>query len=81
MARQAPPTGQLLVLGIAQAVAFFVGALLGRWLGLALGWDAFGSNGYDTPAMLGILLLGLGGGAGAQLARAWHRRRYGAPPP
>ena len=80
MAQPTPPTGQLMVLGIAQAVCFFVGALLGRWLGVALGWDAFGPEGYTGRAMAGIALIGLGGGGGVQLARAWYRRKYGAPP-
>jgi hypothetical protein len=28
--------------------------------------------------VFGILLIGLGGGAGAQLARAWFTRKYGS---
>ena len=80
MTRQAPhPVGQLLKLGVAQAVLFVAGALLGRWLGTALGFDAFGPNGYDSSAMLGIALIGLGGGGGVQLARAWYDRKYGKP--
>ena len=73
------PPRQLLLLGIAQALGFVVGALLGRWIGTALGFDAFGPNGYDGPAMLGIVLIGLGGGGGVQLGRAWYRRKYGDP--
>jgi hypothetical protein len=73
------PTSQLLVLGVAQAVLFVLGALLGRWLGLALGLDAFGPEGYTHRAIFGILLIGLGGGAGVQLARAWYTRKYGNP--
>lgn len=80
MARETPPARQLMVLGIAQAAAFFAGAMLGRWLGLALGWDAFGPEGYTGSAIAGIALVGLGGGVGVQLARAWYRRKYGAPP-
>ncbi|WP_225781312.1 hypothetical protein [Xenophilus sp. Marseille-Q4582] len=76
----APPTRQLMALGISQAVCFFVGALLGRWLGLALGWDAFGPEGYTGRAIAGIALIGLGGGGGVHLARSWYRRKYGAPP-
>ncbi|HJS03739.1 MAG TPA: hypothetical protein VJ832_09690 [Variovorax sp.] len=72
-----PSTRQLMLLGLAQAVLFIAGALLGRWLGLALGLDAFGS-GYSNSAVFGILLIGLGGGAGAQLARAWFTRKYGS---
>lgn len=73
------PTGQLLVLGIAQAVGFFVGAMLGRWIGLMLGWDAFGPGGYTGTAMAGIVLVGLGGGGGVHLARRWYIGKYGNP--
>ena len=31
------PTRQLMLLGVAQAVLFVAGALLGRWIGLLLG--------------------------------------------
>jgi hypothetical protein len=73
------PPRQLLWLGLAQACGFVIGALLGRWLGMVLGFDAFGASGYDGPAMLGIALIGLGGGGGVQLGRAWYRRKYGDP--
>ena len=79
MSQGRPSTRQLMLLGLAQAVLFIVGALLGRWLGLALGLDAFGPGGYSNNAVFGILLIGLGGGAGAQLARAWFTRKYGSP--
>ncbi|MDR6858098.1 hypothetical protein [Variovorax guangxiensis] len=79
MSQGRPSTRQLMLLGLAQAVLFVAGALLGRWLGLALGLDAFGSGGYSNSAVFGILLIGLGGGAGAQLARAWFTRKYGSP--
>ena len=73
-------TRRLLVLGLSQAAGFFVGALIGRYLGLLLGCDAFaGGTGYGTQSMVGILLIGLGGGAGVQLARRWYIRRYGDP--
>ena len=73
------PTRQLMLLGVAQAVLFVAGALLGRWVGLLLGLDAFGPGGYTNNAIFGILLIGLGGGGGAQLARAWYIRKYGNP--
>jgi hypothetical protein len=79
MSNGRPSTHHLLLLGLAQAVLFVVGAVLGRWLGLALGLDAFGPGGYSNNAIFGILLIGLGGGAGAQLAKAWFTRRYGSP--
>ena len=37
MSQGRPSTRQLMLLGLAQAVLFIVGALLGRWLGLAFG--------------------------------------------
>ncbi len=82
MSQQQPPphsTGQLMKLGIAQAVLFVAGALLGRGIGLLLGLDAFGAGGYGNKEIFGILLIGLGGGAGVQLARAWYTRKYGKP--
>ncbi|MGJ7555236.1 hypothetical protein ACSFBX_09175 [Variovorax sp. RB2P76] len=79
MSQTPHPTGQLMKLGIAQAVLFVVGALLGRGLGLLLGLDAFGAAGYGNREIFGILLIGLGGGGGVQLARAWYVRKYGNP--
>jgi hypothetical protein len=73
------PPRQLLVLGVAQAVLFVVGALLGRGLGLLLGLDAFASAAYGNSEVFGILLIGLGGGAGLQLARAWYNKKYSSP--
>ena len=72
-------TRQLMKLGIAQAVLFMVGAMLGRGLGLLLGLDAFGSGEYGKREILGIALIGLGGGAGAQAARVWYTGKYGDP--
>jgi hypothetical protein len=76
---QPHPTSQLLKLGLAQAVLFVVGALLGRGVGLLLGLDAFGAAGYGNKEIFGILLIGLGGGGGVQIARAWYVRKYGNP--
>ena len=79
MSESPHPTRQLLKLGAAQAVLFVAGALLGRGLGLLLGLDAFGGAGYGNKEIFGILLIGLGGGGGVQLARAWYVRKYGNP--
>ncbi|MGJ7528256.1 hypothetical protein [Variovorax sp. GB1P17] len=79
MSRQPHSTKQLMKLGVAQAVLFVVGALLGRGLGLLLGLDAFGSGEYSKREIFGIALVGLGGGAGAQAARVWYVRKYGDP--
>ena len=73
------PTSQLLILGVAQAVLFVVGGLLGRSIGMAFGIDAFASAGYSAREMVGILLVGLGAGGGLQSARVWYTRRYGNP--
>lgn len=75
-----PSAGRLLLQGVVQALGFFLGALLGRYLGLFAGLDAFADGtSYSGRSMGGILLIGLGGGAGVQLARRWYVRRYGDP--
>lgn len=63
-----------LVEGISDAVGFTGGALLGFWAGQLLGWDVFAA-GYGPSAVAGILLIGLGGGLGLQLARRWQLSR------
>jgi len=60
--------------GLADAVGFVGGALLGFWLGRLLGLDIF-SQGYNNASIGGIVLVGLGGGLGLQLARRWHLAR------
>ena len=60
--------------GISDAVGFVGGALLGFWAGRLLGWDVFAS-GYGTESIGGILLVGLGGGLGLQLARKWQAQQ------
>ena len=73
------PARYLLLLGAGQALGFVLGAMLGWAAGTALGLDALDPAGYTSSAMLGIALIGLGGGAGVQLARYGYRRRYGDP--
>jgi len=65
---------KLLIEGLSDAVGFVGGALLGYWLGRLLGWDLF-AEGYGGASLGAIVLVGLGGGLGLQLARAWRRRR------
>ena len=60
--------------GLSDAIGFVGGALLGFWLGRLIGLDIF-SQGYDNASIFGIVLVGLGGGLGLQLARRWRKRR------
>ncbi len=60
--------------GLSDAVGFVGGALLGFWVGRLLGLNVF-SQGYDAQAIGGIVLVGLGGGGGLQLARRWQALR------
>jgi hypothetical protein len=60
--------------GLSDAIGFVGGALLGYWIGQLLGLDVF-AEGYDNQAIGGILLVGLGGGGGLQLARRWRHVR------
>lgn len=65
---------KLLLEGLSDATGFIGGALAGYWLGQLLGWNLF-SEGYDNASIGAILLVGLGGGGGLQLARHWRSRR------
>ena len=64
----------LLFEGLSDAVGFAGGALLGFWIGRLLGLDIF-VDGYSNSSIAGIVLVGLGGGLGLQLARRWRSRR------
>ena len=61
----------LLVEGLSDAVGFVAGALLGFWVGQWFGLDIF-AQGYGNGTIAGILLTGVGGGGGLQLARRWR---------
>jgi len=65
-------TRKLLLEGLSDAVGFVGGALLGFWIGRLLGLDIFAA-GYGNAALGGIVLVGLGGGLGLQVARRWRR--------
>ena len=54
--------------GLADAVGFVGGSLLAFWLGRLLGFDIF-DTGYSNSTIFGIVLVGLGGGLGLQIAR------------
>jgi len=64
-------THPLLVEGLSDAIGFVGGALAGFWLGRLLGLDLFAA-GYGNASVGAIVLVGLGGGAGLQLARRWR---------
>jgi len=66
---------RFLIEGISDAVGFVGGALLGFWLGRFLGADVFAA-GYGNASIAGIVLVGLGGGAGLQVARRWRSREH-----
>ena len=61
----------LLLEGISDALGFVGGALVGFWVGRLLGWNIFAA-GYGNESIGGIVLVGLGGGLGLQLARRWQ---------
>ena len=68
----------LLAEGISDAVGFVGGALLGFWAGRLLGWNIFAA-GYGIDSIGGILMVGLGGGLGLQLARRWQAAQAAQP--
>ena len=68
----------LLAEGLSDAVGFVGGALLGFWAGRQLGWNIFAA-GYGIDSIGGILLVGLGGGLGLQLARRWQAAQAAQP--
>jgi hypothetical protein len=57
--------------GVSDATGFLGGALLGFWAGHLLGLDIF-APGYGNSTIGAIVLVGLGGGLGLQLARRWR---------
>ena len=63
----------LLLEGLSDAVGFVGGALLGFWIGRFFDLDIF-AQGYGNASIVGIVLVGLGGGVGLQLARRWRKR-------
>ena len=65
---------QLLLEGSSDAMGFVSGALLGWGLAHVLGFDLF-ATGYGAGSIAAIVMVGLGGGLGLQLARRWRRSR------
>ena len=64
----------LLIEGLTDAVGFVAGALIGFAIARLLGLDPL-AEGFGNSALGGIVLCGLGGGAGVQLARRWRTGR------
>jgi hypothetical protein len=64
----------LLLEGLTDAGGFVAGALFGFWVAMLLGIDIFAA-GYSNASIAGIVLVGLGGGVGLQVARRWRARR------
>ena len=64
----------LLIEGLTDAIGFVAGALIGFAVARLLGLDPL-SDGYGNSAIGGIVLCGLGGGAGVHLARRWRAGR------
>ena len=58
----------LLIDGLADAVGFIGGSLMAFWLGRLLGLNIFDA-GYSNSTILGIVMVGIGGGLGLQVAR------------
>ena len=64
----------LLFEGLTDAAGFVAGVLLAWLIGRLLGFDPL-AEGYGGSALGGIVLAGVGGGAGVQLARRWRAAR------
>jgi hypothetical protein len=64
----------LLLEGLTDAVGFIGGVLLAYWTGKLFGFDPLAA-GYGGDSITGIVLAGLGGGLGLQLARKWRAAR------
>jgi hypothetical protein len=64
----------LLLEGLTDAAGFVAGVLVAWSLGHLVGFDPL-AQGYDGNVIGGIVLAGLGGGAGLHLARRWRNAR------
>ena len=68
------PGKRALAEGLVDAAGFFVGALAAATLARAIGFD-FLEPGYGLLVIVGLLMVGIGGGAGLQAAR-WIKSRF-----
>jgi hypothetical protein len=64
----------LLAEGLTDAVGFVAGVLVAWGISALVGFDPL-SRDWDGSAIGGIVMSGLGGGAGVQAARWWRRSR------
>ena len=64
----------LLAEGLVDAAGFLAGVLLAYFIGRAIGFDPL-APGYGGSAIGGLLLAGIGGGLGVQLARRLRASR------
>jgi len=56
---------------LSDVAGFVAGALVGWGVAAVIGLDPL-APGYETRTIFGIVLVGLGGGMGLQLARRWR---------
>lgn len=73
-------TRNALAIGLSDALCFVVGALAGWSLGAALGFDFVRSTSYDARAIVGLLFILLGCGAGKWVAMRWQTAQGWRPP-
>ena len=64
----------LLIEGLSDAIGFMGGVLLAYGLGLLIGFNPM-AEGYGGNTIGGLVLAGIGGGLGLQLARRWRASR------
>jgi hypothetical protein len=64
----------LLAEGLTDAAGFVGGVLIAYWIGTLLGFDPMAA-GYEGSAIAGIVLAGIGGGVGLQIARRLRASR------
>ena len=64
----------LLIEGLSDAIGFMGGVLLAYGLGLLIGFNPM-AEGYGGSTIGGLVMAGIGGGLGLQVARRWRASR------
>jgi hypothetical protein len=64
----------LLAEGLVDAVGFIAGVMVAWGIATLVGFDPLSPD-WSDKAMAGVLMCGLGGGAGVHLARRWRKSR------